>query len=320
MKTWRIATGIVTVAILGLGSSPAVAGVSSSDGRWTSAILESSESIFGGSAVRLRYSNGVTAITQPGTRVTFGESPSLAEDGKGAAIDRWAELAMQMAEPADDAAQKYRESGRSIFADALAAGFPVAEARREQERLDVEAKALDNPDIINSECLYAEDHLPDDRYEWWGCRAMYATPDQDPNNWYSANSSLAHGWGTGVLGGGAELQRGYTQFQFTVDNNNGDLIEFTPQSSINGQNCNVITLGLSYVVEVNVSTQLCDNGWTVTANQLFHKTEWYGASTGGPSDSRHAANAVTLRAANASSSSLAWRIGWRIVCLPGPCM
>ncbi|WFE25973.1 hypothetical protein O7623_21775 [Solwaraspora sp. WMMD791] len=280
-----------------------------------SPILISAEPLYDGSAVRLRYTEGITVVSSAGAKVIF--------DGPGASITtadgrRVYDRAVQVIDPhglgrsstADAAA--YSAAGRSVYADAIAAGFSPTEARR-QAHWDDSSIAMNEPPIVSSGCVYSETSYPDPDFEWSGCYKLYDVDASDLNAWYGAGSGSAHGWGTGVLGGGKELQKGYSQV--TWSGSGAEIVEASPSANQSGNNCASFAIGLSHIISLSYQVPLCDDGWDVTWNQTLHKVEWHGASTGGQNDSRSASGASTVRLPwSTPIVYMNYRIGWTYAC------
>src|SRR5439155_21912443 len=128
-------------------------------------------------------------------------------------------------------ATAYSAAGRSVYTDALAAGFSPVEARRQAQPPGL----MGEPPILSSGCVHSEDVQPDPNFEWDGCYKLYDVTAQDPSAWYTAGSGTAHGWGTGVLGGGKELNKGYSQISWSADG--AEIIEASPSTNQSGNNC-----------------------------------------------------------------------------------
>ena len=280
---------------------------------WNPTLL-STEPLYDGSAVRMRYTEGITVVASTGAKVIFKESAATATTADGRRVyDR----AVQVVDPhtltrfsANADATAYSAAGRSVYADALAAGFNPAEARRQAQPQN---GALSEPPIASSGCVYSEDVDPDPDYEWSGCYKLYSQTSSDANAWYAAGSGTAHGWGTGVLGGGKELQRGYTQIIWT--GNGAEIIEASPSARQSGNNCGSFTISLAHYIGLSYEVPLCNNGWDVTWSRTLHKVDWHGGSAGGPSDSRSASGASTVRLPwTAPNVQLNYEIGWRYAC------
>jgi hypothetical protein len=269
---------------------------------WNPALI-SSEALFGGSAVRLRFHDGVTVVAQPGTRVVFGSRTTLVGQKGGGKPMKIVNRSVRLLTPRRGAptaadAQRYAASGRSVYADAVAAGFSPAAALRISQQNDAAAVG-DEPPVIDSGCVYSEDAQPDPDFEWSGCYKGYEVHDEDPNNFYPTYSSKASGWGTGVLGGGKELDGGGTDLFFYDTEGqplDGEIVDWSPDASLPGQNCAQVNITLGYHdIGIEYAVPLCNDGWDVTRERTWHLNEWHGASAGGPGDTRAAANAVVFR-------------------------
>ncbi|MFY1654940.1 hypothetical protein ACN27J_29170 [Solwaraspora sp. WMMB762] len=280
---------------------------------WNPALI-SSEMIYDGSVVRQRFEDGITVVAPAGSRVIFkGQVPTgeAGVTGEARVINQEVRVILpESGEPTMADAQKYAEAGRSVYADAVAAGFSAAEAQQISNKL--RARMLENPPIWSSGCVYSDDVDPDPDYNWDGCFSRYVTEDSDPNNFYSTESTLASGWGTGVLGGGKELSSGYTRSFYNLFE--GELVEWSPPGSLTGNNCNTFTISLTQIVGLEFGVPLCDDRWAVTKNQWSHTSDWQGGSAGGSSDTRYAANATTLRVPNGLSGVYVYQIGWSYRC------
>ncbi|MEV6299838.1 hypothetical protein AB0M02_10585 [Actinoplanes sp. NPDC051861] len=296
--------GLLAVPLLATGSAQAAAGEN-----WQPALV-STESLYDGSAVRMRFTDGITVVAAVGAKVSFTSSASGEKTSDG---QRTYNRSVQVSEPRGSSrdgstAAKYAAAGRSVYSDALAAGFSPA-------RAGVEGKALlAEPPIAASGCVYSETSYPDPKFEWSGCYKLYNVDDADANAWYGAGSATARGWGTGVLGGGKELQRGYSEISWS--GSGVQIIEASPSANAtSGTNCGQFTIGLSYVVELNYQTPLCKDGWWVTYNPTVHKVEWHGASAGGSNDNRSASGASTVRLPwSTPTVYMNYRIGWTYAC------
>lgn len=313
MKVRRMISALATALLAGaLVPGTAQAAPGATEGKAWSPVLLSSEPLYDGSAVRLRYTDGITVVASTGAKVIFEGSGGLTVTADGRRVyDR----AVQVVDPhpigksLGTVAAAYSAAGRSVYADALAAGFSPAEARR-QERSH---GTLAEPPIASSGCVYSETVQPDPDFEWSGCYKLYRQQASDPNAWYVAGSGTAHGWGTGVLGGGKELQKGSTQI--TWSGAGAEIIEASPPSRMSGNNCDSVTIALSHYIGLSYQVPLCDDGWNVTWNRTVHKVEWHGGSAGGPSDTVSASGASTVRLPNSTPTVyLNYRIGWTYAC------
>jgi hypothetical protein len=280
---------------------------------WSPALL-TTEPLYDGSAVRLRYTEGITVVASADAKVIFTGSGALTTTADGRRVyDRAVEIvdphALDRSSDADAAA--YAAAGRSVYTDALAAGFGPAEARREAQPQDI--ALLDEPPIAASGCIYSETSYPDPEFEWSGCYKLYNVTDADSSAWYGAGSGTAHGWGTGVLGGGKELQKGNSQI--TWSGAGAQIIEASPSANQSGNNCGNVTIGLSQIIELSYQVPLCNDGWNVTWNQTVHNVQWHGASAGGSNDSRSASGASTVRLPwTTPTVYISYRIGWTYAC------
>lgn len=143
--------------------------------------------------------------------------------------------------------------------------------------------AVDEPPIAASGCIYSEPNSPDPDYEWSGCFKLYNVDASDQNAWYGAGFGTAHGWGTGIVGGGKELQKGSSQ--------------------------------ISWSGELTYQVPLCNDGWNVTWDRTAHEVEWHGGVAGGPNDSVSAAGASTVRLPwSTPTVYMSYRIGWGYIC------
>jgi hypothetical protein len=309
---------IAAVAVLAgplLAAGTAQAAPAAEGTAWSPALL-STEPLYGGSAVRLRYTEGITVVASAGAKVVFtgSQAPQSTADGRHV-YDRAVQIVEKQgtSQPAAASAQAsaYAAAGRSVYTDALAAGFSPAEARQEAQPQG--SALMDEPPILSSGCVYSETNYPDPKFEWSGCYRLYNVDASDANAWYGAGSGTAHGWGTGVLGGGKELQKGSTEI--TWSGAGAEIIEASPSANQSGNNCGQFTVGLSHVVELSYQVPLCNNGWNVTWNRTVHKVEWHGASAGGSNDSRSASGASTVRLPwSTPTVYLSYRIGWTYAC------
>jgi hypothetical protein len=243
--------------------------------------------------------------------VIFKEFGTLTATPDGRHMHR---RAVQIADPqarhrSGTAAGAYSAAGRSVYTDALAAGFSPAEARQQARR-----GPMDEPPIASSGCVHSEDVEPSPDFSWDGCYKLYDASSQDANAWYAAGSGTAHGWGTGVLGGGKELDKGYSQITWSGDG--AEIIEASPGANQQGtSNCGSFTIGLSQYIGVSYTAPLCADGWDVTWNPTVHKVEWHGASAGGSSDTRAASGASTVRLPLSTPTVyLDYEIGWTYTC------
>lgn len=244
-----------------LSSVPAQAAPFSEGVAWSPALL-STEPLHGGSVLRLRYTDGITVVAPKGAQVVFegsGASKTLA--GGRQVYDR----AVRVVDPnvvnaasLAHAAADYAARGRSIYDDALAAGYSAAQARQLAEP---QGAVADEPPVASTGCVRSEDQYPDPDYEWSGCYKLYAVTDADEAAWYAAGSGTAHGWGTGVLGG-KTLVKGASQISWT--GSGAEIIEASPAGSVASSNCRTAGINLAYIIEVSYSTQLCADGWNVT--------------------------------------------------------
>ncbi|MGC9669502.1 hypothetical protein ACNTMW_23480 [Planosporangium sp. 12N6] len=280
---------------------------------WSPALI-STERLYDGSAVRLRYTDGITVVAPTGAQVIFKDSgaSTTAADGR-----RIYDRAVQVLDPhavsrssATAAAAAYAAAGRSVYADAIAAGFSPDEARRQAQPEGV--VAMDEPPIASSGCVYSETNYPDPDYEWSGCYKLYNVSASDSSAWYAMGSGTAHGWGTGVLGG-KELQKGYTQVSWS--GNGAQIIEASPSRNESGGNCANFTVALSHIFGLEYQVPLCSDGWSVTWNGTLHKVEWHGHSAGGPSDQRSATGASTVKLPLSTPQVwMNYQIGWEYAC------
>lgn len=116
-----------------------------------------------------------------------------------------------------------------------------------------------------------------------------------------------------MLGGGKELQKGYTQITWT--GSGAEIIEASPSANQSGNGCGNFQISLAYIMELAYQVPLCDDGWDVTWDQTLHKVEWHGGSAGGQSDSRSASGASTVRLPwSTPNVQLNYRIGWTYAC------
>ncbi|MEV0217770.1 hypothetical protein [Micromonospora sp. NPDC050695] len=281
----------------------------------------STERLYDGSALRHRYADGnsvITVVAPADAQVAFSGSmrSTTMADGRRS-YDRAISVTKRRTLNRLHTATAYGAAGRSVYSDALAAG--MSQSRAQLYATSQGKAALDTPPITDSWCAYSEDVEPDPKFEWSGC-GLYYEVQFAGDTAYAAHSGTAHGWGTGVLGGGKELQKGYISTEHTNWNPSPaafDIVEASPSSSTNGPStCTNFNIGLSQFVELGFSVPLCSDGWDVTWNRTFHKVEWHGDSTGGSSDSRSAGGAHTLRSApiDGSSWSTSFRIGWTYAC------
>ena len=267
--------------------------------------------MYGGLAVRLRYEDGVTVVASTGAKVIFSGSGTSTTMSDGRHVyDR----AVRVVDPhtlgmsPTGAAAAYAAAGRSVYNDAIAAGFSPAEAQRQAQP----QSALAEPPIASSGCIYSEDVDPDSDYEWDGCYKLYDETASDTTAWYGAGSGTAHGWGTGVLTG-KDLQTGYSQI--TWSGTGAEIIEASPAASQSGNGCGSFTIGLDQIIYLAYQVPLCDDGWNVTWNQTVHKVEWHGESAGGESDSRSASGASTVRLPLTTPTVwMSYEIGWSYAC------
>ncbi|RQX19117.1 hypothetical protein DDE19_05370 [Micromonospora ureilytica] len=314
MKAHRTLATVTAALLVGpmLMAVAAQAAPAGEEKAWSPALL-STEPLYSGSAVRLRYTEGITVVASAGAKVIFtgSMSPTTTQDGR-----RVYDREVQIVDPqgvgqSSAEAAAYSAAGRSVYADALAAGFSPAEARQEAQPQGV--ALLDEPPIAASGCVYSETNTPDPEFEWSGCYKLYNVDDADASAWYGAGSGTAHGWGTGVLGGGKELSKGFTEI--TWSGSGAEIIEASPSANQNGINCGQFTVGLSQVVELSYQVPLCNDGWNVTWNQTVHKVEWHGGSAGGSNDSRSASGASTVRLPwSTPTVYMNYRIGWQYAC------
>ncbi len=310
MRSYRKLTVAAATLLVGpmLMAGAAHAAPTTKGAVWSPRLL-SVEPLYDGSAVRRRYTDGITVVASVDARVTFqGSAPNIYSDGR-----RVYDRAVHIVDPqsarrsSPDAAAAYAAAGRSVYADALAAGFSPDEARQTDPGL------LGEPLIDDSGCVYSEDNHPDPDYEWAGCYKLYEVPPSRPTAWYAASSGTAHGWGTGAFTGGKELQKGYNKI--TRSGAGVEMIEASPSASQSGNNCANFTIGLSHIIELGYQVPLCDDGWNVTWNHTVHNVEWHGSSTGGESDSRSASGANTVRAPLSTPTiRLDYEIGWTYIC------
>ncbi|WP_127507443.1 hypothetical protein [Actinoplanes solisilvae] len=305
------AAGLVVAPLLTSGSGLAAPAAGSNT--WQPALI-STEPLYDGSAVRMRYTEGITVVAGAGAKVYFTSSDSgrMTSDGR-----RVHNRSVQVSEPqgvsrGGAAAAKYADTGRSVYSDAVAAGFSPAKARQQARTQD--GALLAEPPIAASGCVYSETNYPDSDFEWSGCYRLYNVDDADANAWYGAGSGTAHGWGTGVLGGGKELQKGYSEVSWS--GSGAEIIEASPAANTtSSSNCGTFTVGLSQIVELSYQTPLCKDGWWVTWNPTVHKVEWHGASAGGSNDSRSASGASTVRLPwSTPTVYMNYRIGWTYAC------
>ncbi|MDG4790215.1 hypothetical protein O7626_30565 [Micromonospora sp. WMMD1102] len=313
----------VTAALL-VGSMP-IAGAAQAapnieDTAWSPALL-SAELLYDGSAVRTRYQDGasvITVVASTGAKVIFKGSkiPTIMANGLRSYDREVSVVQPRTVNSSRTTAAAYSAAGRSVFTDALAAGMSPSEAQQYATTKGV--AALDDPPILNSWCMDSENGTPDPEFNWSGCHISYEGQwggSEGNWTWYDFWSATAHGWGTGVLAGGKELQKGYVSTDWVPDvSTTLNIIEASPSANQPGPNpCSTFTVGLSQVVELGFTIPLCRAGWDVTWNQSFYKVEWHGASTGGQSDTRSAAGAHTIAARGGYQVS--GSIGWTYACL-----
>lgn len=285
--------------------------------KWDPALL-SSESLYNGTAVRLRYTDGITIVASTGAKVIFKESgTTVAADGRHVH-----KRAVELVDPhifrrssstIATATAAYKAAGRSVYNDALAAGFSAAQARQQST---ADAVPADEPPIFASGCIHSEDTQPDPDFSWDGCYKWYDAyaESADGTTWYVAGSGTAHGWGTGVFGGGKELDKGYSQIKWI--GTGAEIVDASPDANRSGNsNCGNFTIGLDAYITLAYSTPLCDDGWNVTWNGAVHKVEWHGASAGGDSDSRSASGASTVGMPVTTDTVKGdYEIGWTYSC------
>ncbi|GLI03355.1 hypothetical protein [Phytohabitans aurantiacus] len=323
MRVRRTVATVTTALLAGSMqiAGPAQAAPDSKQKAWNPKLV-STESLYDGSAVRLRYTDGSTVFTiiaAPGDEVTFigSQAPTIMADGRRS-YDRAVSIQERStsSKSSATAAAAYAAAGRSPYTDALAAGMSPTQAR--QYAPPQGAAALDTPPISSTRCLYSETSEPDSDFEWSGCRIAYYSQIDETNNWrYSPYSVTAHGWGTGALGGGKELQKGSFQHSYTLASSLGpfEIIEASPSANATGSSpCGNFTVGLAYYVELSYNVPLCSDGWNVTWNQTLYKVEWYGASAGGESDSRSAAGAHTLKTHISAEFMKTFTLSWTYAC------
>lgn len=308
-----VATAVAALAIPILAVGTVHAAPTASGGDWEPTLV-SSEPLYDGSAVRLRYTDGITIVASTGAKVIFKGSgvPITAPDGRHT-YDRSVRIIDPHVINRTSSAEldAYRAAGRSVYTDALAAGYSPAEARRQAQPQG--AVALEEPPVQSSGCLYSEDTDPDPDYEWSGCYKLYAQTESDSSAWYAAGSGTAHGWGTSILDH-KDLTKGYSQITWSGDG--AEIIEASPSANVAGStNCGSYTIALAYIIELSYSAPLCSDGWDVTWNQALHKVEWHGESVGGESDTRSASGANTVRLPLATSTvQMEYEIGWEYSC------
>jgi hypothetical protein len=308
-KLAAVAAAVLAGPILMGGAAQAIPAVR---GKAWSPTLLSVEPLYDGSVVRLRYTDGITVVAPTAAQVIFKGSGAATTTADGRRVyDRTVRivdphaLGRSLAEAA-----AYSAAGRSVYADALAAGFSPAEARRQAQPEGL--VAMDEPPIASSACVYSETDSPDPDYEWSGCYKLYNVAASDPTAWYGMGSGTAHGWGTGVFGG-KELQKGYSQV--TWEAAGAEIIEASPPASQPGSNCANVAVGLSHIFELSYQVPLCNDGWAVTWNPTVHKVEWHGHSAGGDSDNRVASGASTVRLPLTSPEVwMNYEIGWTYAC------
>ncbi|MEV8508668.1 hypothetical protein AB0368_28105 [Actinoplanes sp. NPDC051475] len=314
MKLLRTLAAVSAALLAGsmLLSGPTLAQPGGGKDTWQPALL-SIEPLYGGSAQKMHYTEGITVVAPTGATVVFTGSGAVATLPDGRRVyDRSVQIldphALSRASSAKQAAT-YQAAGRSVYKDAIAAGFSPEQARRQAQPQGT----LDEPPIASSGCAYSEDVQPDPKFEWSGCYKLYAETASDPRAWYAAGSGTGHGWGTGVLGGGKELQKGYTQISWSGAS--AEIIEASPAANLPGNDCHNVGINLAYIIEVSYQAPLCDDGWSVTWDRTLHKVEWHGSSTRGSSDQRSASGASTVKLPFSTPSvTLNYRIGWTYAC------
>ncbi|MDW5328551.1 hypothetical protein [Plantactinospora sp. KLBMP9567] len=254
-------------------------------------------------------------MASAGAKVVFSGSVEQAPDrtGEQRTVKRSVRVIDPLGSrrPAPDAVQKYRAAGRSVYAEALAAGYSPAAARRMTQQggatLDAE------PPIYASGCVYSEEVQPDPEFEWSGCYKLYDVQAQDADAWYVAGSGTARGWGTNALSGGKELNAGYSEIFWNAFE--GEIIEAAPSANRDGDNCRQFTISLARIIELSYQVPLCDDRWAVTWDQWHHRVQWEGASIGGSSDLRSASGASTLRVPSyVDTIGMEYQVGWAYRC------
>lgn len=282
--------------------------------KWRPALI-SSESLYDGSVIRRRYEDGVTVVASAGAKVIFSRhdkpfgDEGSAKTTKKRMFTRSVSVVLPNSRPDLQDAQTYKNAGRSVRAEAAAAGFSPAQARQMENQAPSRA-ASDNPPIWDSGCLYIDD---DPDYQWSGCYIRYVTEDADPDAYYSTESAKAFGWGTGVLGGGKELVRGASQHIYT--NPDSEMIDADPSSGTDDSSaCRSVSLGVSSVVEASISVPLCPDRWVVIRDTYLHHAEWQGGSAGGSSDTVSVGHVVQVRNPEGTFGFYVYSIGATVVC------
>jgi hypothetical protein len=134
MRLYRtlVAVGAALLAgpLLTLGTAQAAP---SAKGKTWSPVLMSSEPLYDGSAVRLHYTGGITVVASTGAKVIFKGSGALSITANGRHVYN---RAVRITDPhvlgkSSATAAGYSAAGRSVYSDALAAGFSPAQARRQ---------------------------------------------------------------------------------------------------------------------------------------------------------------------------------------------
>ncbi len=233
-------------------------------------------------AVKREWSDGSRFVGNPLATVSFiGDA-----DGKT--------IGMEVADPgptssADAArlAAQYQASGRSVSADATAAGIDPAtvsgndpqtkpsrnsaaraNALRKTRNLARASYNFQTANVVyDSGCAVIDDVAR----HWQGCFRRKGTSSTDPDHYYLADASQAAG---NAKVGGYWLTSGSTHHRY----GNAELIvQWQPGSDIPGSDCETVSIGMSgYGVSFSDSFTRCPTEIHITAGTQNFDSNWQG--------------------------------------------
>ncbi len=248
--------------------------------------LTSQRALANGDVVR-HWSDGVTVVGYPGARVVIHQTGHSVQVLMRPAIDprsngadrRWAMV--------------YASSGRSVAAEASAAGIPASAVARLRRVPSLRGRAS----IIDSGCAEVNNSV----VYWRGCYTRYATTDSDPNNHYGATESEASGY---AKNSGDFLAIGRTDHHW--DGSNAQIVKWSPNGDRSVGKCTIRTISLSaYGVSMSDSYPICPDADDMSQSAHLMTDEFTGVACG---QNNRAAAAETIASAP-NGDSLGWSYG-----------
>jgi hypothetical protein len=272
--------------------------------------LISEEALHDGTAVRLTYDNGVVVVAGAGSRVEFTRQLTTDNAGKTVVTGEVAIIPppVSSAKEMEERAAAYRAAGRSPFADALAAGYPLeAAAQLPGGPNAIPPKEGDAPIVPMVGELYDSGCVGDtagSRIRWDGCFRRYRTSDADPNASYRADASGASGEGSFWN----SLLMGRTEHRY---GSGKQIVQNKPTADRSDTDCTTLTLsGTYYGVSLSVPFQACFGFYDMIWATTRFSNEWRD-SYGSEGTTVSVAAETWARVPNGQSDGFSYHIAWR---------